>query len=93
MQDSPDEDVLALALREYRVIVSADTDFGTLLAAQEAAKPSFILFRDPDIVSAEEFFAALQRSLPILEAELDAGCVAVFRAGRIRIRKLPIRPT
>ena len=28
-------------------------------------------------------------ALPILEPELAAGCVAVFRRGRLRIRRLP----
>jgi hypothetical protein len=28
-------------------------------------------------------------ALPILEPELAGGCVAVFRNGRLRVRKLP----
>jgi hypothetical protein len=28
-------------------------------------------------------------ALPVLEPELLAGCVAVFRNGRLRVRKLP----
>jgi len=44
MHTAEDRDILARALKEYRIIVSANTDFGALLAAQEAARPSFILF-------------------------------------------------
>jgi hypothetical protein len=29
-------------------------------------------------------------ALPALEAELAAGCVAVFRRGRLRVRRLPL---
>jgi predicted nuclease of predicted toxin-antitoxin system len=35
MQASADQEILARAVGEARVVVSADTDFGTLLAAQE----------------------------------------------------------
>ena len=39
MGAATDEDILARALIEKRIVVSADTDFGTLLATQEAELP------------------------------------------------------
>ena len=42
---APDEDVLAVARAEGRVIVSADTNFGELLAVSNADSPSIMLLR------------------------------------------------
>jgi len=67
--------------------VSADSDFGAIIAAQEAERPSFILFREPMV--AQDYFAALFPALSILASELASGCVAVFRRGRLRVRRLP----
>ena len=45
LQRASDEAVLDVAAREERVLVSADTDFGLLLARSGASSPSFILLR------------------------------------------------
>ena len=89
MQAADDREILARAREEGRVIVSADTDFGAILAAQDAAHPSFVLFRDPNLLAAQDYMDALAVALPLLEPDLARGCVAVFRNGRLRVRKLP----
>lgn len=93
MQAAPDEEILAKSAADNRILVSADSDFATLLALQSAAKPSFFLFREPDIVTAEQYAAALLANLATLEPDLLRGCVAAFRRGHIRIRTLPIGST
>lgn len=90
MGAATDSEILSRASAEDRVIISADTDFGTLLATLESAKPSFVLIRDSELVSAEDFFGVLRCSLQLLEVELALGCVVVIRSGRMRIRRLPI---
>lgn len=90
MHAAKDDDILRRAQAENRILVSADSDFATLLALQEASHPSFVLFRDTDSISAEQYANLLLASLPALEPALNRGCVAVFRRGLIRIRSLPI---
>jgi predicted nuclease of predicted toxin-antitoxin system len=89
MQAEKDERIVARALDEDRIVVSADSDFSTILAIRDAERPSFILFREPDLMVARDYFDVLLPALPALESELAAGCVAVFRRGRLRVRRLP----
>ena len=90
MQGASDEVILSRARMEERIVVSADSDFAAILAAQEADRPSFILFREPNLTTARDYVDALLPVLAALEPELSAGCVAVFRRGFLRVRRLPI---
>ena len=92
LQTAPDAVVFQRAAEEERILVSADTDFGTLLANRRQSFPSVILFRRLDSYLPERLLSLLTQSLPDMEVDLSKGCLLVIEKTRIRIRRLPLLP-
>ena len=90
LQDSDDEIIFDRATAEDRVVVSADTDFGTILAERKATKPSLILFRGKSPRRPEVQARLLIVNLTTIIDLLDKGSIIVFEDGRLRSRALPI---
>lgn len=86
-----DEDVMAAAVTESRVLVSMDTDFGELLSTSNASLPSVVLFRRVGR-TAEEQAAVLLLNLADIADDLESGAIAVITNSQIRLRRLPLRP-
>ncbi len=89
LQHAADAAIFEYAAKENMIIISADTDFGAILANRRSSKPSFILFRTSQ-KSAEYQFDLLRRNLEKFESDLETGCVLVFDDRRVRVRMLPI---
>ncbi len=90
MHAAEDSSILERAGAEDRIVVSADSDFAMLLATTRRSRPSFILFREPDVIRAADYVGIILQSLAAIQDELLSDCVATFRHGRVRVRSLPI---
>jgi len=86
---SSDDELLTVARREERVIITADLDYPRLIALQQADRPGIILFRG-GAYSDREMLALLDRVLTRASTlGLEHSIVVVDRK-RIRRRALPI---
>ena len=90
LQSATDEAVIAHALAEDRVLVSADTDFSTLLALAGASTPSVVLFRRGTDRRPSRRAVLLLTSLEEISEPLASGGIVVFEEGWIRLPPLPI---
>jgi predicted nuclease of predicted toxin-antitoxin system len=57
------DNALPPRLADLLVVVSADSDFSAILAAQEVERPSFILFRETNLLVARDYLRV--RRLPL----------------------------
>jgi predicted nuclease of predicted toxin-antitoxin system len=90
LQASTDSVVLERARAEDRVLISADTDFGSLLARSHAPNPSVVLIRRLIGRRAADQFEIIQANLPPVADDLAAGAVVVIGDYRVRVRRLPL---
>jgi predicted nuclease of predicted toxin-antitoxin system len=90
MQAATDEEIFDLAAGEGRIIVSADTDFGTILALRRTAEPSVVIFRRTSGRRPSEQAMLPLEQLPRVVDALERGSVVVIEEDRLRIRALPI---
>lgn len=90
LQTISDAEILELAIKDGRVVVSMDLDFTQLIATQALKWPSLILFRlhksGPDEVG-----PLLEYILQTYDKELEQGAIISATDSQIRARSLPIR--
>jgi len=86
----PDEQIMAVADRENRILVAADTDFGELANAGPGA--------ECHIAPAHRQASPIPRAVILANLEqvtddLASGALIVISDTRIRARRLPVKPS
>ncbi len=90
LHEMEDANILEKARQEKRILLTADLDFGYLMAVSRFRMPSVILFRLQDMrpISVNQ---RLDEVLQRCETDLASGYFITVTQSRIRIRELPIR--
>jgi predicted nuclease of predicted toxin-antitoxin system len=86
-EDGP---ILAHAASTGRVILSADSDFATLLAVAGRSEPSLVLLRSADRLTPDQQADLIVANLDIVAADLESGAVVTIGRGHLRVRPLPM---
>jgi len=86
-----DDEIFDRAASDGRCVVTADSDFGMLLAMRRATSPSVIHLRHVAELGPDSHLALLLANLPQLSTDLEKGAIASLSPSRLSVRDLPIR--
>lgn len=89
LRGDTDNALLSRAVADGRIIITADTDFGTLLALSGAARPSVLLLRRGGRRTVERARIVLT-VLRMATDHFEQGAVITVEQDRLRVRELPI---
>lgn len=85
-----DPEILQTAAKEEYILLTADSDFGALLALGSLASPSVLLLRSADHLRPNEQAELLVANLPQIAEDLEKGAIVSLTRDRLRVRELPI---
>lgn len=85
-----DPEILRAAAKEERILLTADSDFGALLALGSLASPSVLLLRSADHLRPNEQAELIAANLPQIAEDLEKGAIVSLTRDRLRVRELPI---
>lgn len=90
LADVDDTEIMERAVDEQAIVISQDSDFTNLIAWSQATRPSLVLLRSVNAVTAADIAALILANLPQIEDALEAGAVVSLFPDRVRVRILPI---
>jgi predicted nuclease of predicted toxin-antitoxin system len=82
--------ILRAAVKDERILLTADSDFGALLALGSLASPSVLLLRSADHLRPNEQAELIAANLPQFAEDLEKGAIVSLTRDRLRVRELPI---
>jgi len=85
-----DDEIFDLAVEDGRVVITADGDFGMMLALRRATNPSVVHLRHVAELTPDVHLALLVANLLSIRADLERGAIASLSPNRLAIRDLPI---
>jgi predicted nuclease of predicted toxin-antitoxin system len=88
LAEAPDEQILALAVQESRILLTSDLDFGEI-HARSADSVSVVILRLRSHASAR-VIARLGQALAPAGPALETGAIVTIGEARLRIRRLPV---
>jgi predicted nuclease of predicted toxin-antitoxin system len=88
--DASDFELMAWAGENGYVVLTADLDFGAILAASKRSGPSVVQLRS-DILTPHAIGNAVIRALQQARQELSDGALMSFDAAHARLRILPMK--
>jgi predicted nuclease of predicted toxin-antitoxin system len=86
-----DDEIFDRAAEDGLVVVTADSDFGALLAMRRTKSPSVVHLRHVAELVAEVHTDLLVANLPQIVEDLDRGVIVSLSPTRLAVRDLPIR--
>src|SRR4051812_5986814 len=82
LEKASDEEIFEAAAAEGRIIISADTDFGTILTFRRQRLPSVIIFRHPSPRRPDMQARLLLENLAGFTEDLTQGAIVILRQDR-----------
>jgi len=86
-----DDQIFDQAVDDGFVVVTADSDFGMLLALRRSTSPSVIHLRHIAELPPDAHLDLLVANLPAIAGDLDRGVIASMSPSRLAMRDLPLR--
>jgi len=90
--NAPDAEIMRYAVENNFVVLTQDLDFGAILAASTAHKPSVVQIR-ADNTNPDEIGPDVVRALRQAADALGRGALVTVEPGRRRMTLLPLRDT
>ncbi|MDQ2707471.1 MAG: DUF5615 family PIN-like protein [Actinomycetota bacterium] len=82
--------ILRRAADDGYTVITADSDFPTMLALHSAATPSVVHLRNINELSLQALAALLIENLPTVLDDLENGAIVSLSLTRMAVRRLPI---